>query len=190
MENFIDFIQTWGYVAVLLGSMIEGESVILTACFLAYQGYMSLPKIMIIAFCGTLFADQALYQLGYHYGPAFLERFPKMKDRSARAFRLLHKWDIWYILSFRFIYGIRIISPIVIGAAGVKPSRFIPLNFLAAAIWTLVSCIGGYLLGETVSHVLENFDVIQRYMAFILIGLIVLGGVLYKFVFKRKASHG
>ncbi len=189
MENFIDFIQNWGYVAVLLGSMIEGESVILTASFLAHQGYMSLPKIMIVAFCGTLFADQALYQLGYHYGPAFLDRFPKMKDRSERAFALLHKWDLWYILTFRFIYGIRIISPVVIGAAGVSPWRFIPLNFLAAVIWTVISCVGGYLLGDTVEHVIKNFDVIQRNLAFIIAAIVVCGVLLYKFVFKRKSSN-
>jgi len=189
METFLDFVQTWGYVAVLLGSMIEGESVILTASFLAYQGYMSLPKIMIIAFFGTLIADQGLYQLGYRYGPSFLKRFPKMKDRSERAFSLLHKWDFWYILTFRFIYGIRIISPVVIGAAHVSPWRFIPLNLLAAVIWTVVSCVGGYLLGDTVQRVIENFDVIQRYIVFVFIGIIVLGIVLYKFVFKRKATN-
>ncbi|MBX9977531.1 MAG: hypothetical protein K2X98_04730, partial [Alphaproteobacteria bacterium] len=111
LDYFVEFIKEWGYVAVLLGSMVEGESVILTASFLAHEGYFSITKIMGIAFLGTLFADQALYQVGYHYGPRFFDRFPSAKNRTQRAFDLLHKWDSWFILSCRFIYGIRIISP-------------------------------------------------------------------------------
>ena len=169
--------------------MVEGESVILTASFLAYQGYLSITKIMIIAFFGTLFADQALYQVGYHYGPSFLERFPKVKNRSERAFALLHKWDVWYILVFRFIYGIRIISPIVIGTARVSPLRFIPLNFIAALIWTIISCGIGYLLGDAIERVIQNFHIIQKYIFFILIGIIVLIVSIFALI-KKKGCNG
>ena len=41
--------------------IVEGESVILAACFMAHLGHLSLMKIMLIAFCGTLFADQTLF---------------------------------------------------------------------------------------------------------------------------------
>ena len=136
MEHVIEFIQNWGYLAVLFGAIIEGESIILTACYLAYKGVLEFPKVVTIAFFGTLFADQTLYMIGRHYGTKIIKKRPHWQAPADKAFRLLHKWDIWFILSFRFIYGIRAISPIVIGSSGVLPRRFIPLNFLAAVIWT------------------------------------------------------
>lgn len=188
MESFITFVQDWGYIAVLLGSMVEGESVILTASFMAYQGYLSLPKIMIIAFLGTLFADQALYYVGRHYGKRFFKKFPKMQEGSKRAFDLLHRWDIWFILSFRFIYGIRTISPIVIGAARVPPKRFIPLNLLSAIIWTIISCVGGYMLGGTFEVIVENFDSLKKYFVLVPLGILTLGFGIYALFFKKRGD--
>jgi len=146
MDYLIEIIQKWGYVAVFLGSLVEGESVILVACFMAQLGYLSLIKIMIIAFCGTLFADQALYYVGRYYGQAIIQRFHRLHAPANRAFKLLHDWDFWFIISFRFIWGIRTISPVVIGSSGISPQRYTPLNLAAAIIWTLISCIGGYMV--------------------------------------------
>ncbi|MBL8676986.1 MAG: DedA family protein, partial [Alphaproteobacteria bacterium] len=102
-----EFIETWGYFAVFLGSLVEGESVIFAAGFLAHEGYLSLTKIILVSFTGTLIADQALYQVGRYYGGHLLDRFPSLKPKADRAFYLLKRYDTLFILTFRFIYGIR-----------------------------------------------------------------------------------
>ena len=187
METFISFVQQWGYLAVFFGSLVEGESVILTASAMASMGYLSITKIALIAFTGTLIADQTLYLVGWYYGPSIFDRFPRVKTRAERAFKLLHRYDIAFIIACRFIYGIRTTSPVVIGAAGVKPSRFIPLNFLSALIWTVVSCTGGYYLGEAMMHVFEYFHIFQK----IIIALVIvcfIAFLAYKFNQKRNRS--
>jgi membrane protein DedA with SNARE-associated domain len=171
VEQFIEFIQKWGYLAVLFGAMIEGESVILTACIMAYLGYLSIAKIVIISFLGTLFADQGLYYVGRLYGQRLINKFPKMQEPAHRAITLLHKWDKWFILSFRFIYGIRIISPVIIGSSGITPRRFIPLNLIAALVWTAVSCTGGYLLGGVIDAI--GFEIVEKYVLVISVALLV-----------------
>ena len=176
MDHLIEFIKEWGYLAVFLGSLVEGESVILAACFMAHLGYLSLIKIMAIAFCGTLFADQALYYVGRFYGPALLQRFQSLHAPANRAFKLLHSWDIWFILSFRFIWGIRTISPVVIGSSGISPQRYTPLNFAAAVVWTLVSCIGGYMLSGMIEEI--GFHVFKRYFGLFTLGLVALAIVV------------
>jgi len=189
MDSLINFIQTWGYLAVLLGSMVEGESVILTASFLAAQGYMSISYIMIIAFLGTLFADQGLFFVGHYYGASFLERFPKFNKAASRAFALLQKWGTIYILVFRFIYGVRIISPLVIGASGIPIRRFVILNFIAAIIWTVISCMAGYLLGEAVEHIIMNCKIYQSYILSILFVVIAAFVFFYRYSKKRKGIN-
>lgn len=183
MEQVIEFVQNWGYYAVFLGSLVEGESVILTACVLAHMGYLNIYYIMGIAFVGTLFADQSLFLVGRRYGPTLFKKYPHLKTRSERVFKLLKKYDVWFILTFRFIYGIRTLSPLVIGASDmVSLRRFAPLNFIAALIWVLLSCFLGYVvLGETVEQVLENFDIIKKYFIYILLFLATstIAGVAY-----------
>lgn len=172
MDYLIDIIKDWGYIAVFLGSLVEGESVILVACLMAHLGYLSLTKIMIVAFCGTLFADQALYYVGRYYGQALIQKFHRLHAPANKAFKLLHSWDIWFILSFRFIWGIRTISPIVIGSSGITPQRYTPLNLAAAIVWTLVSCIGGYMVAGLIEDI--GLHMIKRYFGFFTIAVIVL----------------
>ncbi len=164
MESFLAFVHEWGYIAVFLGAIVEGETVILTASALAALGYLNLYKIMAITFCTTVVVDQGLFLLGRRYGPAFFERFPNVRPRADRAFRLLHRYDRWFILSFRFIYGIRVISPIVIGAANVEHKRFASLNIASALIWTTVSCYSGYMMGDVLDKALKNLEIVKHYV--------------------------
>ena len=41
------------------------------------------------------------------------------------------------ILGFRFVYGLRTVTPFVLGAAGTRPGRFLALNALGAAAWSV-----------------------------------------------------
>lgn len=151
-----------------MGSLIEGESIILPAGAFAHAGYLVLWKVILVAFTGTLLADQSLYYLGRRYGSHFLDKLPSWKTRADRAFKLLHRFESAYILSFRFIYGIRIISPVIIGVSGVSPLRFTILNVIAAAIWSVLSCSAGYFLADVITHELH----LPKY---ILAGVIILG---------------
>lgn len=173
MDFIVEFIQDWGYIAVFLGALIEGESIILTASALAYAGYLNIYTVGAVAFCATVFAEQSCYMVGRHYGPSLFDKFPRFKPAANKAFWLLKKIDVWFILSCRFIYGIRTISPLVIGAAHIPPKKFIPLNILAAFIWATVSCSVGYYLGELV---ISNFDMIKNVSKNI--GLFILGIVI------------
>lgn len=177
-----EFVENWGYIAVFLGSLIEGESIIFAAGFLAHEGYLSLSKIIIISFCGTLFADQALYFVGRHFGNSVIDKFPSLKPRAERAFQLLNRYDNIFILSFRFIYGIRIISPIIIGTSGVGVKRFIILNFIAALIWSVVSCVGAYYFADLI---MDKLHLLPK----IILGVVCLGGGIWFIVYKWRKRY-
>ena len=67
MFDPVVFIKNWGYFAVLLGALVEGESVILTSSALAAAGLLSIWKIMIIAFYITI----AMSNFNKHFSYAF-----------------------------------------------------------------------------------------------------------------------
>lgn len=187
MTEFIHFIQEWGYIAVFLGSLIEGESIILTASAMASQGYLDIFKVTVIAFIGTTLADQLLYFLGYYYGDRLFEKFPSLDQPSKKAFYFLHKYDIWFIIACRFIYGIRVASAIVIGAAKIPAKRFIPLNILSALIWAIISCGSGFYLGEILFDWFEHSENIQRTIFYGITGITLIILIFFKIrkIFKK-----
>ena len=142
--------------------MIEGESIILSAGALCAAGYFSFYKVLLFTFLGTLFADQGIYFLGRYYGPNTLhylrKRFPKLHHPMDQGLNFLHRHETIYILTFRFIWGIRIISPFIIGAQKVPFFRFSVLNLIAACIWTLISCSAGYSIGSFLGKVTSHIE--------------------------------
>ncbi len=192
MENLlVEYGPKLGYFILLLGSFVEGESVVLTAGFFAYKGYLSLPLIILIAFLGSTAADQLLFFLGRIYGPGLLERKPSLKPKAEKAFMLLKKYNVWFIMGFRFVYGIRTVSPFVIGASGIDVKRFAILNVIAAAIWSVLSCCAGYLLGyffaDDIDYAIEQAIKYQKITITIII--LLIAGISTFFYFKRKRAQ-
>ena len=186
----LEFIQNYGYWAVFLGALIEGESIILTSSAMAAAGYFSIYKIMLIAFGGTVLADQGLYILGYTYGEPVLcwirAHLPKMARYMDKALMFLHRYQNAYILSFRFIWGVRIISSVIIGAQKIPPLRFAVLNIIAAVLWTVISCMAGYLLGETVLYIFHTYGAA---IGASIAGLILSVAIIWKYVSYRRRTQ-
>lgn len=182
MESFL---TNYGYLAVFLGSTIEGELILMTAGYFAYQGFLDLRWVIFFAFMGTLIADQVCFFIGRYYGPRLLERFPVLKQKSEKIFHLLHLYKNVFIMTFRFVYGIRIASPLVIGASQISARRFAVLNFPAAIVWAIAIAWVGYVFGGTFNILLENMHRIQRYGLYVGIPFILCAWMSYKVYAKH-----
>lgn len=174
------FLETYGYWAIFLGAMVEGESIILTASALAALGHLDIGYVGLFTFLGTLLADQFIYFLGVLYGPRMLsalcKKWPKIKNAIDTGLAFLKKNETIYILSFRFIYGIRIISPFIIGAQGISFQRFALLNVLSAFVWTGVSCGVGFCLGHFLGQFTENISLVIFSIVMLIVGSSVIMG--------------
>lgn len=179
------FIENYGYLAVFLGSTIEGELILMTAGYFAYVGVLDLGWVILSAFLGTLIADQGCFFIGRYYGPKLLERFPTLKKKSEKVFRLLHEYKNLFIMTFRFVYGIRIASPLVIGASQLSPKRFTVLNFPSAFVWAVVIACVGYFFGGTFEIILDNMHRIQRYGLFVGAPVILCIWAVYRVYLKH-----
>jgi membrane protein DedA with SNARE-associated domain len=181
-----EFITTYGYAAVGIGSFLEGETVVVLGGFAAHRGYLELPWVIVSAFLGTLTADQLYYFIGRIKGRTILEKRPKWKAGSEKVFALLHKHQILLILGFRFIYGLRTVTPLLIGASRVSPIRFIVLNIIGAAIWAIVVGSMGYLFGYTLEIFIHD---VKRYELLFFAALAGIGIILWLLHFRKRASH-
>ena len=184
-SGFVDFVKEWGYLAVFLGSIVEGESVLLAASALAAFGYLSIYQVFFVALLTTVFVDQALFFVGRKIGADFIMRkFPKTEGVIKRIFGLLHRMDVFFILSFRFVYGVRTISPFVIGAAKIPVARFMILNLIAGFVWAGISCCLGFWIADLV---MANEISLMPAIVIVTVLMILLSLLVGKFVrFREK----
>jgi len=169
------FITAYGYPALGIGTLLEGGMVGMIAGGLAHSGYLQLQWVICVIFGCAFGADQFFCQVGKRSGEKLLANRPKLGPQVERVRRFLVKFHIIAVLGFRFIYGMRTITPIVIGASGFETRRFILLNLCSTLLWaTVVSC-SGYFFG----HFFEEFfsDVRHHMVAIVLAGLLFSCGI-------------
>ena len=166
----------YGYLALLIGTFLEGETILVIAGFLAHGGYLELPIVIATAFLGTFAGDQTFFYLGRWKGIAFLEKRPLWHSKTDKVFDLLHRHQIKVVLGFRFLYGVRNVTPFVIGASRMYPLKFFVLNFLGALIWAIAVGYLGFEFGDIAEKVLGR---IKEYEIYFLGGLGVIGLLLF-----------
>jgi len=88
---------------------------------------------------------------------------------------LLNKHQVLLILGFRFLYGLRTVTPIALGASRIAPLRFLILNILGALTWTIVIGVMGYMFGHTLEVIIGD---VKRYELWLFIGLAALGVII------------
>jgi membrane protein DedA with SNARE-associated domain len=178
------FVVTYGYPALLIGTLLEGETIVIIAGILAHSGYLQLPWVIMISFCGAFCADQLFFQIGKRKGRRFLEKKPHWEPRIDRVRRFLVRYQTIAIFGYRFIYGMRTITPVVIGASGFAARRFVFLNLCSTFLWAVAVSSAGYFFGNVIEALLNDF---RRYeFAVILIIASVAGGVwFYRYRFKQ-----
>lgn len=178
-------LSQYGYLAILAGTMLEGETVVLVAGFLAHQGYLSLPWIMVFAFMGSSISDQGLFFLFRIKGKKYLQRFPRLGARVhtfSEAMRQRPKSLIAMALFFRFFYGFRNIAPVFLGLSTLPTPLFVALNLLGAAAWAALFSFGGYYFAKALQALLGTF--VRYEVAAILLLLCIGAG--YGWYRRRK----
>lgn len=178
-----EFLETWGYLAILVLTFLEGETIVILAGIAAYQGYMNVNLVLLCGMVGSFCGDQTYYYIGRIYGTPLLDRWPTLRRKVDWAFKLLRRYETPFILSFRFIYGVRNVSPFVIGMSGIPRLRFAVLNLIAAAIWATSFSYGGYFFG----HALEN--VLGEYQGYVLVSLAGLAVLVAVFSWLRQRRN-
>ena len=172
-----ELIQRFGYPAILVGTFLEGETVLLLGGFAAHRGYLDLGGVIAAAFAGSLVGDWLYFETGRRKGMAFLEERPAWRSRVERVLRMVHTHQILLILGFRFLYGIRTVAPFALGASGVAPLRFAVLNVPSAALWAIAFGTLGYALGDTLQAVMGDLAHYEHlvFLAIVAAGLVAWG---------------
>lgn len=187
--SLIPLLAQYGYLAVFLGSLLEGETILILAGFAAHRGYLSFPLVVALACLGGTLGDQLFFFLGRRGGARLLARFPRLAARALPVQQLIQRYHTGLIVMVRFMYGLRTIGPCVIGMSDVPAWRFTLLNLLGAAVWAPLVAGLGYLFGETLQWLLADFKRYEEAGLLLIIAAVGLLHLLRHFRARRKAQR-
>jgi membrane protein DedA with SNARE-associated domain len=181
-------LDSYGYLAVLVGAFLEGETILALAGLAAYRGYLDFYTVVVIAMIAGFAGDQFYFFLGRHKGCQVLARFPGAQERADKFDAMLARWHAPLIIGIRFMYGFRIVGPILLGMGRVPAWKFVIYNFIGAAIWAPLIAGIGYLFGSALEAVLHDFRKVELW-GLVLLLCIGLGGVVLHALRARSRAR-
>ncbi len=189
MDTLEGFLREYGYIVLLVGTFLEGETMVLVAGYMAKVGLLDLNLVILSSFCGTYCGDQLYFFIGRRWGHLLVHRTKSVswQQRTARVMNLLQRFDVWFILGFRFVYGVRNVTPFALGASTIRSSRFMVYNAFAAIIWAITFAYGGFVFGHAMEAFLEEVKTYQMTF-FVGLALIILIIWLRRFLKNRQQN--
>lgn len=170
------WIETYGYWALFLGAVLEGETVLIVAGYAISQGYLAAGPAFLLAVAGGTLGDTAYFAIGRAYGQTAIRRFAALRRLRVRAVWFLRRYGAVAAFATRFAYGLRIILPMSIGAAKLRWAVFLLFNLLGAVAFAAVYLALGYLFGQTLEDLLGR---VRPYERWITLGLLVVGALVW-----------
>ena len=164
--DIVELIRAVGYVGIfsiifaesglLFGVFLPGDSLLFTAGFLASQGLLSLPVLILGCVVAAVSGDAVGYIFGKRVGRRLYARddsrwFRRKHLLAAEAFYQRHGGKA--IIIARFVPIVRTFAPIVAGAANMRYRRFALFNVVGGFLWGLGLPAAGYILGSAIPDV-------------------------------------
>lgn len=178
------FVVIFAENGVFFGFFLPGDSLLFTAGLLCATGIIHDPIEVVMLVIGT--ASILGYSFGYYFGhktgKALLNRpdstfFKKKHIELAR-----HYYDRYggkTLIIGRFLPIVRTFAPILAGIINMDMRRFMLINILGAALWTLIVVNAGYFLGKLVPNA-------KDYLSYIVILMVIVTAIPIINAYKKK----
>jgi membrane protein DedA with SNARE-associated domain len=182
--------SVWTYV-ILGGSAIVAEELApIFGGIAAHEGELQVARVIVSITVGGWVATTLLYLLGRWKWDFIRRRFPRVRATGTVALRAVRRNQLKASLLVRFAFGLRVVLPIVCGAAKVPVYIYLPLTLLGSAIWTALFTLIGYAAGEAAVQTLGHLDRVGEIVGAVLITVAVLGFVRWQRIRReRKAAR-
>ena len=181
-------LQKFGYLAVFVGTFLEGETILVVAGFFAERGYLHLPGVVITAFGGAFVGHMFWFWLGRTQGVKLLDRMPRMKKHFGRGIRIFERYGAPAIFITQWLYGLRITCAVIIGISKVSTIKFLLYEALTCIVWAIIIGTAGFYFGRAVERVLGRAAHIEKYGLLVLVVAALGFWAYHKWKDKREES--
>ena len=183
LYEILSLVGQFGPIIVLVGTFFEGEVFAIIGGFLAYRGSYPFESMIGLAFVGSFFGDLAVFLFArFGSNHRWVARW-RQRETFARALRLVERYQAFFVVVNRYIYGLRMPGLIALGLSRISIVRFCLLNFVGAALWASIFTTVGTVFGYSIWSVFDRLDAVERGVG---ITLAVVGTCLALFLAWRQ----
>lgn len=145
-----EYLASLGYLGAFIGAAVEGEILLLSLLQTAQLGYTNYLGILVAGWVGTLCMDWFLFLSGRYQGRSFLIGRERLSRQLDRMESYCSKHGRWFLLLYRFMYGCRIVLPLLFGIIGIPPKQFALYSLVSGLLWICLVGIAGLYVSEWV----------------------------------------
>ena len=181
-----EFLARYGAVGVFLGAAFEGQTAVIIGGMLAKQHLFPLWLNIVSATAGSAAIDHLLFVGGRRFRTS--PRVLRMASQPAfaKALTFIERFPISFILVFRFLYGLRLASPVAIGVSQTPTWLFTVMNMVAALVWSAVFTAVGYGAGAALQRLAGHGGAVK--LTLLAAGVLAVAGVVVWLVRRRSAT--
>jgi len=173
-------LQDFGYLAVFVGTFLEGEAILVAAGFFASQQYLDPVAVFLVASAGAYAGHLFWFWLGRVHGVRLLERFPRMKRHFGKGVRVFERYGVTAIILTQWLYGLRITCAVIIGMSRIGLVKFFFYQAVSCALWAAVITAAGYYFGFAIERILGRVEHLEKY------GLLIIAAIAIGFWFWHR----
>jgi len=150
---FIVFAET----GLAVGFFLPGDSLLVVSGLFAAAGKLNVVLVLVAFFLGSVIGDSTGYWTGRVMGHTLFNRedsriFKPSRVQKAHAF--FERYGVKTVVLARFVPIVRTFAPLVVGAAEMPYSRFLPFSILGGLLWISTMVLAGYFLGGVIERAL------------------------------------
>ena len=180
-------LSDYGLAAVLVGTFLEGEAVLLTAGVLAERGLLHPASVWLVASVGAWTGHLtwfSLARLAAARSPlASALRWTPLAVRLDRVDGLVQGHPTASIVALQYLYGVRLVGAFALGLTGLSWRRFLVTEAFNCLLWAALFTATGYAAGHVAAQLFQGW---LRW-GWVAISLGVLLGTLH--LLSRRATE-
>jgi membrane protein DedA with SNARE-associated domain len=172
-----ELISRYGYAAIFIFTFFEGESVLIAAGFLAFNGYLDTVTIILVSALASYIGHGTFFLIAFFKRDAFLrliQRFVKVNLKKLEY--LVERFGAGSIFISQWIYGFRLLTAAVLGFSGMRRRKYFFFLLISCLLWATICTIVGYFFGAALKNLLGD---VKKYSHYIAIGVVVAGFVIW-----------
>ncbi len=159
----------FGYLLTFIGTFVEGEITLMTSSYMAFLGNLSILVVFLIGIAGVMCADNWWFYVGKRFGTKFVDSHAHLKVRVSIVQQLLEKNQLLVVLLYRYAWGFRTITPIVLGTTHISRLRFFIYTLIITPIWATIFASIGYRFGAQLTAVIAYVRSVQIMIFFVVV---------------------
>jgi len=150
---FVVFAET----GLAVGFFLPGDSLLVVSGLFAAAGKLNVAFVLLAFFLGSVLGDSTGYWTGRIMGKTLFNRESSRIFKPSRVEKARHffeKYGPKTVILARFVPIVRTFAPLVVGAAEMPYSKFLPFSVLGGLLWINSMVLAGYFLGGVIERAL------------------------------------